>query len=73
MDSSSFASRSILENRETKSGTHPYPIVETSSTIPSFKTKPKPKRVIVSVSLFKTEIESETDASPSHSKRSAPL
>jgi len=46
----------------------PIPIIETGSTKPSSKTKPKRKRVIGSVPLFKTEIESETDALPTHSK-----
>ena len=43
-------------------------MIENGSTKHSFKTKPKRKRIIVSVPLFKTEIESETDSSPTHSK-----
>jgi len=42
----------------------PIPIVETSSTKPNFKTKPKRKRIIGSVPLFKTESESETVVLP---------
>jgi len=43
------------------------PIRETGSTKPSFKTKPKRKRIIGSVPLFQTEIESGTDTSPMYS------
>jgi hypothetical protein len=50
----------------------PIPIFESGrDTLPSFKTKPKRKRIINSVPLFKTESlesESETDSSPMHSK-----
>ena len=46
----------------------PIPIIETSSTKTNFKTKPKRIRIIGSVPLFKTESESETDTSPTHSK-----
>ena len=46
----------------------PIPIIDTSSTKPSFKTKSIRKRIIGSVPLFKTEIESETITSPTHSK-----
>ena len=41
--------------------------METSSIKPSFKTKPKRKRIIGSVPLFETESELETP-SPMHSK-----
>jgi len=44
------------------------PIIETGRTKPNFKTKPKWKRKIGSAPLFKTESESETDVSPTHSK-----
>ena len=44
------------------------PIIETGSTKHSIKTKRTRKRIIGLVPLFKTETESETDASPSHSK-----
>ena len=42
------------QNRETNL----IPIIETGSTKPSFKTKPKRKRIIASVPLFKTESDS---------------
>jgi len=45
----------------------PIPIRETGSVEPSFKTKPKRKRIIGPVPLFKMESESETDVSPKHS------
>jgi len=57
-----------LKTEKRKREPIPIPIIETGSTKPSFKTKPKRKRIIGSVPLFKTEIESETDASPTHSK-----
>ena len=46
----------------------PISIIETGSTIPSFKTKPKRKRIVGSVPLFKRESESETDTSRTQSK-----
>jgi len=46
----------------------PIPIIETGSTKPSFKTNPKWKRLIGSLSLYKKESESETDTTPTHSK-----
>jgi len=54
------------ENQKRKPIT--FPIIETSSIKPSFKTKPKRQCIIGSVSLFKTESESETDISPMKSK-----
>jgi hypothetical protein len=57
-----------LKTEEQKREPIPIPITETGSTKPSFKTKPKLKRIIGSVPLFKTEFESETDDSPTHSK-----
>jgi len=42
------------------------PIIETGTTKPSFKTKPKRKLIIGSVPLFKAESESETHTSPTH-------
>jgi len=59
----SFPSGSILEKRETKI----IPIKETSSTNPSFETRPNQKRTSGSVPLIKTESESETSALPAHS------
>ena len=49
----------------------PIPIVETWVTHPSFKTKPKRKRITASLPWFKTETldsETETDTLPVHSK-----
>jgi len=57
-----------LKTEKRKREPIPIPIIETGSTKPSFKTKPKRKYIIGSFPLFKTEIESETDASPTHSK-----
>jgi hypothetical protein len=68
MDPSLFALGSILENRERKKGTHSHSHYETGSTKRIFKRKPERKRIICSVPLFKPEYESETDASPTHSK-----
>jgi len=45
----------------------PIPIIENRNTKPSFKTKPKRKLIIGPVPLFKTESESDTNASPTHS------
>ena len=42
--------------------------METSSAKQSFKTKPKRKRIIGSVPLFKMESKPETDVSPMHSE-----
>lgn len=56
----------FLKNEKQKREPIPIPIIETQSTTPSFKTKPKRKRIIGSVPLFKTEAsesESETDSS----------
>jgi len=57
-----------LKTEKQKREHFPIPIIETSSTKASFKTKPKRKRITGSVPLFKTEFESETDTSPTHSK-----
>ena len=62
MDSSSFASRPIPENRKGKTGTIPIPITEKGDT--------KRKRIICSVPLFKTEMldsESESESLPVNS------
>jgi len=56
---SSFAAGYILENREK---TQPIPIIETDSTKPNFKTKPKGKNINFSVPLFQSE--PETGALP---------
>jgi hypothetical protein len=61
----------FLKSEKQKREPIPIPIVETGGTQPSFKTKPKRKRIIVSLPLFKTETldsESETDSLPVHSK-----
>jgi len=42
------------------------PIIETGNATPTFKTKPKRKRTIGLLPLFKSESESETDVSPMH-------
>ena len=55
-------------NKWTQREPIPIPIIETGSAEPSFKTKPKRKRIIGSVPLFKMEYESETDVSPMHSE-----
>ena len=60
MDSSSFASRSVLEDWETKTGTYPHSH--------NRNWRYKRNRIIGSVPLFKTESESETDTLPAHSK-----
>ena len=57
-----------LKTEKQKRKPIPVPIIETGSTKPSFKTKPKRKRIIASVPLFKTESESETDISRTHSR-----
>ena len=57
-----------LKSEKRKRQPIPIHIIETGSKKSSFKTNRKRKRIIVSVPLFKTEIDSETDASPSHSK-----
>ena len=70
MDPSSSVLRPVLQGLTNTTGTYPITIVETGSKMPNFKTKPKRKRIIVSVPLFKTEsIESDsvTDALHSHS------
>ena len=70
MDSSSFTSRPVFEDRKTKRGPIPIPIVEPTNTKSSFITKPKRKRIIGSVPLFKTEwleSESEINSLPLHS------
>jgi len=64
MDPSSFASGFILETEKRKREPTSIPIIESCSTKPTFKTKPKRKRIIGSLPLFKTE--SETEASPTH-------
>ena len=46
----------------------PIPIIETGSKNPTFKMKPKRKRIIALVPLSKTASETETDASPTHLK-----
>ena len=61
----------FLKSEKQKREPIPIPIVETKVTHPSFKTKPKRKRIIGSLPWFKTETldsESETDSSPIHSK-----
>jgi hypothetical protein len=58
-----------VENK--KRETIPLAIIVAGATQPSFKTKPKRKRIIGSLPWFKTETlesESETDSSPVHSK-----
>jgi len=57
-----------LKTEKQKRETIPIPIIETGSAEPSFKTKPKRKRIIGSVPLFIMEAESETDLSPMHSE-----
>jgi len=57
-----------LKTEKQKREPIPIPVIETGSTEPSFKTKPKRKRIIGSVPLFKTQSESETDVSPVHSE-----
>ena len=57
---------SFLKNEKQKREPIPIPIIETQSTTPSLKTRPKRKRIIGSVPLFKTEAsesESETGSS----------
>jgi len=44
------------------------PIIETSSAEPSFKTKPKRKRIIGSLPLFKLGSKPQTDLSRMHSE-----
>ena len=56
-----------LKTEKQKREPIPIPIIETGSTKPSFKTKPKRKRVIGQC-LFKTESVSEIDDPPAHSK-----
>jgi len=68
MDSSSLHKDPYLKTEKRKREPIPIPIIETRSTTPSLKTKPKRKHIIGSVPLFQTEIESETDTSPAHSK-----
>ena len=46
----------FLKSEKQKREHTPIPIVETGVTQPSFKTKSKPKRVIGSLSWFKTNI-----------------
>jgi hypothetical protein len=61
----------FLKSEKQKREPIPIPIAETGGTQPRFKTKPKGKRIIGSLPLFKTETldsESETDSLPVHSK-----
>ena len=61
----------FLKSEKQKREPIPIPIVETVVTHPSFKTKPKRKRITGSLPWFKTETlgsESETDTFPVHSK-----
>jgi len=57
-----------LKTEKQKREPNPIPIIETGSADPSFKTKPKRKRITGSVPLFKTYFESEPDVSPMHSE-----
>lgn len=61
-----------LKTEKRKREPIPIPIVETGESKPSFTTKPKRKRIIGSVPLFKTErsadSESESDSLPINSK-----
>jgi len=57
-----------LKTEKQKRELIPIPIIETGVAEPSFKTKPKRKRIIGSVPLFKMESESETVLSPMHSE-----
>jgi hypothetical protein len=61
----------FLKNEMRKREPIPIPIVETGGPNPSFTTKPKRKRIIGSVPLFKeerlSESESETDSVSVHS------
>ena len=60
----------FLKSEKQKREPIPIPIVETVVTHPSFKTKPKRKRITGSLPWFKTETldsESETDSLPIHS------
>jgi len=63
-----FIKDPYLKTEKQKREPIPIPVIETGSTEPSFKTKPKRKRIIGSVPLFKTQSESETDVSPVHSE-----
>ena len=61
----------FLKSEKQKLKLIPIPNAETEITQPSFKTKPKRKRIIGSLPWFKTvtlDSESETDFSPFHSK-----
>jgi hypothetical protein len=60
MDPSSSTSRSYLKTETQMRETVPFPIIETGSTKSNLKTKPKLKRIIGSLPVFK----SETDISP---------
>ena len=60
MDPCSSTSRPHLKNKKMRE-IIPIPNIEISSIQPNFKTKPKRKRIIGSVSLFKTESELETN------------
>jgi len=61
----------VLKSEKQKLETIRIPIVENGVTHPTFKTKPKRKRITGSLPWFKTETlgsESETDTLPVHSK-----
>ena len=61
----------FLKSEKQKREPIPIPIIETGVTQPSFKTKPKRKRIIGSLPWFKTETldyESETDFLSVYSK-----
>ena len=51
-----------------RTATHPHSVIGTGGTKPCFKKKPKLKRIIGLMPLFKTESESETVTLPTHSK-----
>jgi hypothetical protein len=68
MNPSSFTLGSILITEKQKRESIPNPIIGTGRTKPSFKTKTNRKHIIGSVPLFKTDNESETNSSPTHSK-----
>ena len=55
-----------LKNEKQTREPIPIPIIGNGNTEPNFKKKPKRKRIVVSVPLFK--IKSETEVSPMHSE-----
>ena len=66
MEPSSFASRSVLKNRETKKE-NPFPFVKLILPNPDLK-RGINGNIIGSVALFQSESESETEDSSTHSK-----